>query len=410
MIPTNGGRDEKFDALEGIFRWEYVKERYMEKGDEYATIFLWDADGNQTFTRHGMNPRKVSQNVVKISEKILRKGLNLDMCGRPVVVAMPDGTYLGVGGATRLEACYVAHRANPHSPFVQHFKRFGVKPVLKLKADTPEYVSHWVVKEHNNYHDGARFTLGQAYDTIPAAEAAWRQLAREKDWKSDNCPKTGRNTYQKLYCRWFVEEYCEEWCGVDAETEIEKSEPVPWIMFTKAKAGMHNLERLGVWKVVYEDISKHCKFTEPKLDNLTGIQAIHQTAAILEKIKGASAAQAKSASAAALATAVRRCDYMSADQEQFLFPLFANALIACVLPMAFTANTHHSKPRFWSLISSDDLKKLLWLLTPLADSKMYEKRFLAAVRKRTKRIRNRDVTAIVSNIVITNLLRYYPIH
>ena len=139
-------------------------------------------------------------------KNILKDGVLQSCRGRPHVVAKEGSGYFMLTTGTLTTSLYRACKSHPDNAQVQASVRDGLKHCKQYDSQTPEDVLDWLIKKHNEYHQGSgNESIVKFVEMVDSIDKAWRMHADEA---GISCREgRGENTYNKRCWRWITEKY-----------------------------------------------------------------------------------------------------------------------------------------------------------------------------------------------------------
>ena len=204
--------------VDGAIMLAIVETKYAKTRLE--PLMLWGADGTTKLcSRDEVNHRPQQGVVLKYCIIFLKRGFMPSCRGRVIARPITDGSgseiaFKIIGGATVIEAIYMAASLHPQNRFVQLIRATGIPNVLQIDESTMPVVRHFIKHEHNNWHVTGGKTIGEHLDTCVLAMEHWAKKRKKDGISKQSLPATGPMSYEAVYKWEITKEFSEvfgEW-------------------------------------------------------------------------------------------------------------------------------------------------------------------------------------------------------
>ena len=246
-------------------RWKALLRNCVRPRNHGATVKLWGPgpEHKRMLTRHRLNNRRLDSVVKKYVEGLLKNGILEEMRGTIVLVEIPDheGEYWIIGGATLIDAVYVAFSVQAENPNIKAIHEEGITGCIIFSNDTPEADLKWIKVKHNSLHSGQSETLAEIYKGVFEADQAWTAHRLEQDISTSSCPKHGPFRYEKQMEDFVLRTFKEYWAKYEH--------------YDNTKSVWNALRDFTMQEKWVDLLERKADFMQPGFDNVWAIHHAH---------------------------------------------------------------------------------------------------------------------------------------
>jgi hypothetical protein len=257
----------RFPGLHGVLLQEAIWTAYAIEKNASFPFLTADADAN--VVRHRLNDRDQRDTVEALAASVEKQGGLVGVRGLPWAVKPDgDGPYQMLTWGHFCDGVIVAAARSPENPYVLATLKKGVVNATVFNASTPDDVLLYLIRLHNDFHQGASGSFLDLLSDLKTLEQRWSIHRRTEKIVARG--GTGDSAYAIQYWKW-----------------VQTARPgfaQTWQQYESWKAVLGFLDRHKFYSDLRTHFNMVTNFMDPRIKNDVVMSMFHHAITLLNKV------------------------------------------------------------------------------------------------------------------------------